>query len=308
MAEYLVTDTDLTTIADAIRAKSGTTEQSNFPGGFVSAISAIEAGGGGNDSFKALVEGTITEVSDDTIETIRSRCFYGCSTLTKISFPLVTDIPSYAFYGCKNLISIDLPNVKSVGSYGFFNANTSGLRTEILYLPNVLNIGDHAFHNCYPKLIRMPNVKTVDDYAFYPAIQANTITQGIEMPNVEIIGSSAFYRFMTVKTIDFLNLRNIQSYAFQACRSLVAFINRKTDGVCVLSNANAFDGCVHITGTVDSTYNPDGLRDGYFYVPSALLDSYKAATNWVTFADQFRALEDYTVDGTITGELDPEKI
>lgn len=47
---------------------------------------------------------------------------------------------------------------------------------------------------------------------------------------------------------------------------------------------------------------------GYIYVPRALVDTYKAATNWSTIADQFRALEDYTVDGTITGELDESKI
>jgi hypothetical protein len=31
-------------------------------------------------------------------------------------------------------------------------------------------------------------------------------------------------------------------------------------------------------------------------------------TNWTTFSAQFRALEDYTVDGTTTGELDESKI
>ena len=47
---------------------------------------------------------------------------------------------------------------------------------------------------------------------------------------------------------------------------------------------------------------------GYIYVPAALVDSYKVATNWSTYAAQFRALEDYTVDGTTMGELDPNKI
>lgn len=41
---------------------------------------------------------------------------------------------------------------------------------------------------------------------------------------------------------------------------------------------------------------------------AALVDSYKAATNWSTYADQIRALEDYTVDGTTTGALDETKI
>ena len=41
---------------------------------------------------------------------------------------------------------------------------------------------------------------------------------------------------------------------------------------------------------------------------AALVDSYKAATNWSTYADQIRALEDYTVDGTTTGALDETKV
>ena len=49
-------------------------------------------------------------------------------------------------------------------------------------------------------------------------------------------------------------------------------------------------------------------KTGYIYVPRALVDSYKSATNWSTYASQFRALEDYTVDGTIMGELDESKI
>ena len=85
--------------------------------------------------------------------------------------------------------------------------------------------------------------------------------------------------------------------------------------VCVsLSNSSMFDTCYHISGKVSSTYNPTGAKDGYIYVPRALLSDtdetkdYRRATNWSTFATQFRALEDYTVDGTTTGELDPNKI
>ena len=82
----------------------------------------------------------------------------------------------------------------------------------------------------------------------------------------------------------------------------------RTDAICTLSNTNAFSSCYHFYGTANSTYNPEGKKDGYIYVPSALIEQYKVATNWVTFADQFRALEDYTVDGTTTGELDWEKV
>lgn len=54
--------------------------------------------------------------------------------------------------------------------------------------------------------------------------------------------------------------------------------------------------------------SPISSGTGYIYVPSALVDSYKADSKWSQYADQFRALEDYTVDGTVTGELDSSKI
>lgn len=41
MADYLVTDTELTSVADAIRTKGGTSANLSFPTGFVSAINAI---------------------------------------------------------------------------------------------------------------------------------------------------------------------------------------------------------------------------------------------------------------------------
>lgn len=47
MAEYKTTDTELTSIANAIRTKGGTSSSLVYPTGFVSAIGAIPSGGGG---------------------------------------------------------------------------------------------------------------------------------------------------------------------------------------------------------------------------------------------------------------------
>lgn len=44
MADYLTTDTELTSIADAIRSKGGTAAQLEYPSGFISAIEDIETG------------------------------------------------------------------------------------------------------------------------------------------------------------------------------------------------------------------------------------------------------------------------
>lgn len=45
MADYIATTEELTAVADAIRAKGGTSEQMVFPEGFVSAIDNIQTGG-----------------------------------------------------------------------------------------------------------------------------------------------------------------------------------------------------------------------------------------------------------------------
>lgn len=47
MAEYLVTDTELTSVADEIRTKGGTSSPLLFPTEFITAIANIPSGGGG---------------------------------------------------------------------------------------------------------------------------------------------------------------------------------------------------------------------------------------------------------------------
>lgn len=62
-------DSDLTSVADAIRSKGGTSEALAFPAGFVSAIEAIEAGGGGGGvtSWNDLMDRPTETIGVDTL-------------------------------------------------------------------------------------------------------------------------------------------------------------------------------------------------------------------------------------------------
>ena len=80
--------------------------------------------------------------------------------------------------------------------------------------------------------------------------------------------------------IDFDVLEEMQDADFYQCSALTAVIIR-SPVVCTMSNSNAF----HLTPIESGT--------GYIYVPAALVDSYKAATNWTKYANQIRAIEDY---------------
>ena len=109
MTDYITTDTELTSIANAIRIKGSTSASLTFPNGFVSAIQNIPGGGGGNEDINALIEGTISGAyTNSEVSTVRYYAFWGCSALTAVSFPECTYIGSYTFHNCRSLLSLYL--------------------------------------------------------------------------------------------------------------------------------------------------------------------------------------------------------
>lgn len=109
---------------------------------------------------------------------------------------------------------------------------------------------------------------------------------------VNSIGTYAFRGCNKLISVDLPNVTSIGTYVFARCFSMKTIIIRQSDSVCTLSNTNVFQNCYHILGTVNSTYNPTGAKDGYIYVPDSLVDSYKSATNWSTYADQIKPLSE----------------
>lgn len=55
MAEYLVQGASLTTVADAIREKGGTTAPLSFPDGMAEAVRSIQSGGGDLSSVDVYI-------------------------------------------------------------------------------------------------------------------------------------------------------------------------------------------------------------------------------------------------------------
>ena len=137
----------------------------------------------------------------------------------------------------------------------------------------VTGVGTRAFTNCtaLTKVV-LPAVQTVGTYGDYNQ-------------NHSFAGSA-------LEIIDLASCTKIAMRGVSEVTKLKALVLRNTEQVCKLTHTQGF----YSTGSA------------YIYVPSALVDSYKAATNWSTYAARFRALEDYTVDGTTTGELDESKI
>lgn len=125
MAQYLVEDTDLNSIADAIREKTGGTEPLVFPGEFNEAISGISGG---------ATEPYIEEIYDASGNLIEAK-LYGHSK-----------IRDYAFQNCTKLALTSLPSgLTSIGSSAF--QNCTGL-TSITFTGTPTSIASNAFSSC----------------------------------------------------------------------------------------------------------------------------------------------------------------
>lgn len=283
MAKVLVNENNLTNIANAIRGKNGSTDTYK-PSEMAAAITAISGGGGSNE--KAIIERTFSGVyTNSEITKIGDYAFSGLgNNITGINAPNVETIWTYAFRGCGNIQSINMPKVEAIkgNAFGYSVYSTmpkcvtnntfplikecnngqvvfgSMFDGELLYLPKMkdgLTLEDLVSNA--PKYVNLPEF--VDQYKSRRRMfGSNTVIQKVWLPKVT----------------------NIQYKDFNGCTALVALILAKTTLV-PLTDVNAFENSTVATGT------------GYVYVPSALVSEYKTATNWVTYASQIRAIEDY---------------
>ena len=160
-------------------------------------------------------------------------------------------------------------------------------------------------------------INTIDvlgDDAVIDSIIDRTITE-FKDDKLTKIGDYAFHGCTALTEVDLPNVTELKTYAFNGCTAL-----EMADFGAVTSFSSSFTKCTSLISLILRTPSvvtlsgghfsdtPIASGTGYIYVPRALIEDYKVATNWSAYADQFRALEDYTVDGTVTGELDETKI
>ena len=164
-----------------------------------------------------------------------------------------SDVEKVVAYACRGLSKIKTVNV-----------------------PNAKSIGSYAFYYCTAMTgINAPNVTSLDTYAFY-----NSAIKSVNFPLATSVPSQCFYSCSSLAKADFGAAKSIATSAF-AYAGLDTLILRREDAICSLANKNALVDTPIENGT------------GYVYVPAALLDTYKAASNWSAFSNQFRAIEDY---------------
>ena len=194
-------------------------------------------------SIKVDVGNTKYDSRDDCnaiIETANNTLVCCCNISTIPNS--VTSIGSHAFFGCSGLSSITIPNsVTSIGYNAFKNCS----RLTSITIPNgVTDIGEGAFQNCYSlNSISIPNsVKSIGDGAFQNCYSLTSIS----IPNsVKSIGIGAFAYCSGLTSITFGNsVKSIDEGAFTECTGLTSIIfpNSLTS-----IGQGAFEGCLGLT-------------------------------------------------------------
>ena len=165
----------------------------------------------------------------------------------------VTRVPPFLQEGSTKLEKVDMTAVTTVGEKSFYAC------TKLAYvnLPAMKSVDPQSFGNCSALTeLYLPSLETINGWGYTFSYCPNL--QKVHLPK----------------------LTNITAAAFAGCSKLSALI-LGVGSVCALASTDAL------------AETPIASGAGCIYVPKALVDSYKAATNWSTYASKFRAIEDY---------------
>ena len=200
----------------------------------------------GNNAFQYCY--SIASITIPTgVTSISDSAFFNCCSLTSITIPDgVTSIADYAFSGCQSLASITIPD--GVTSIGSSAFGSCQSLASITIPDGVTSIGSSAFGSCqsFASITIPDGVTSIGDYAFGSCKSLASIT----IPDgVTSIGSSAFY-----------NCYGMRYYDFSSCTTIPALLNN-----------SAFNNIP---------------ADCQIRVPASLVDAWKAATNWSTYANR----------------------
>ena len=149
------------------------------------------------------------------------------------------------------------------------------IKMKSVDLPNVTTLGVDAFYECkWLETVNIPKLAALPYQCFY---------YGFSLPDVlvfPVCKSVAGYviSYSETKTLDILGGGQIDSYAFYRASYFTTLILRNTETVTKLQSAPS------------SVFND--YKSVTIYVPDALLEDYKAATNWAKIAEQIKALSE----------------
>ena len=219
-----VLDAGLTSVADAIRAKVGTSAQLNFPDGFTATVKAIQSEKPEQTKTVEIISNGTTTVTPDNGNALSA-------VTVNVNVPSKTETEDALVN--RSIKAYTNDRLTSVGAYAFcFCAELTGVTMN-----KVETIGMSAFNGCR-KLV-----------------EAN-------FPSAIAVTTSAFVSCVALKRIELPLVASFGSTVFQQCSALNTLIIRTPNAVCSLASTSSFSGTPIASGT-GYIYVPDNLVNQY---------------------------------------------
>lgn len=250
MAMKLYSDTDVQAIADAIRAKNGSSDTYTI-GEMAQAILDIPSGGGQEYiNLMASQDFPSGEIVITEKTTLSASAFRFRSKITKVSSDSLTSLnwSQYAFDGCTALTEIDFPNVTTGTGGGYQLADTGGSKT------------------C--KTIKLPKLTSAANYFFY---NRQGLTN-VDVSSLTALPANCFQQCYALETLDLPSVKSMANNSLYNCRKLATLILRSTTMV-TLANATLLN---------NTPFTGYGSLTGTLYVPQSLVSTYESGKNWST--------------------------
>lgn len=274
--EYVVAEEQLKSIADAIREKTGTADGIVFPDGFVTAVSAIETGGGSEEDVIAVMcEEKPCEYYSADVTKVRHYMF-AYSTIKSIRMPKVKhtgmNIFSASTIGkADELLRIDevFPALEEIGLNSF-----SGLKNKKVSVGGIIKVlNQSCFSNSYIEEIELGQQITTIKSNVLGSAPVTKLT--INLPNLDQNGIvyGAFSSMSKLTSLKVLCANIINRNAFGSCRSLKTVFFSKNIGQILAPAANnspPFYLCTSLTDIyTDAPEKPSGWSDYFNYMSAS---------------------------------------
>lgn len=285
---------------------------------------------------RKYLQNTMTEINDpsiadesaDAIDYLGQFAFAGNTKLQTINLPYLTfssgEVPIMAFAYLSSMkeftFADDLSAATEIGAYAFYrfmedrkSADSNGnIIVHSLTFPKVTTLGLSAFYYAGDLNLSFPLVESAGRGCF-----AQSYVHVLSLPKLASIATSEnSYTYMraieeiywssiavtitptavlnnsSYNTLKVLDAGKTTKFSVSAASfTVLETVILRSDTAVTFSSSSAYSKGVF------SASSPIGKGSGKIYVPSALLDSYKAATGWSQYADIFTAIEgsDYEI-------------
>lgn len=195
----------------------------------------------------------------------------------------------------------EISGIETGGDTSMEDTIVSGSFIDTYTNNRITEVGFYTFRRYPIRVFNSTSVKKLGGQSFYES----TILEECNIPNVTTIGS--FQACSSLKRVYFPKLiGGVGSNSFNGCTSLTyAHIGKVANiGNSVFVNCNNLKTVIITKDSVSNLMNVNSFTNsaiangtGYIYVPDDLVESYKKATNWSTYADQIKPISELPTEG-----------